>query len=136
MNRKMSLIFYTVLAVNLAFGASAIIANFLICRPISYRWSPNITTGTCGDEKTLDIYTAGLNLLHDIVLVVLPIPIVWRLQLASTKKVLLICTFGIGIMYGTPIHLLPIARDYEMLIHVSATESVPLLLTASTRALQ
>lgn len=29
-----------------------------------------------------------------------------------------------------------IARDYEMLIHVSATESVPLLLTASTRALQ
>lgn len=134
--RTFSLISYTILAVNVTFGVSAIIANCLICRPIQYRWSPNIVTGICGDVKALDLDTAILNLLHDVVLVVLPIPILWRLQLASTKKVILICTFGIGIMYGTPIHQFPVAHDYERLIHVSAAVSVLLLLTASTRPLQ
>lgn len=126
------LLYWTALAVNVAFGASTIIANCLICRPIPYRWSPDIVNGTCGDQKALDLYTAILNLVHDVVLVILPIPILWSVRVASTKRLVTICMFGIGIMYGTQNHQLPIVPNREMLIHVSAAESVPLPHTAST----
>lgn len=56
--------------------------------------------GSCGDQKSLDMYIAILNLLQDVMVVVLPMPILWRLQMAMTKKVALSGIFGIGIMYG------------------------------------
>ncbi|CAD6586493.1 MAG: hypothetical protein ASARMPRED_002559 [Alectoria sarmentosa] len=89
---------YTALAVNLLFGASAVIANCLICRPITYRWAPNLIDGSCGDQKMLDMSIAILNLLQDVVVVVLPMPVLWGLQMATTRKVALSCMFGMGIM--------------------------------------
>lgn len=89
---------YTALAVNLVFGASAVTADCLICRPITYRWAPSMVDGSCGDQESLDMYIAILNLLQDVVVVVLPMPILWGLQMARGRKVALSCIFGIGIM--------------------------------------
>lgn len=63
------------LAVNLLFGASAVIADRLICRPITYRCGPATINGSCGDQKALDISIAIVNFIQDIIIVVLPIPI-------------------------------------------------------------
>lgn len=92
---------YAVLAVNTIFGGSAVIADCLICRPITYRWSGNMVGGSCGDQRSLDMYIAILNLLQDVVVVVLPMPILWGLHMARSRKVALSCIFGIGIMYGS-----------------------------------
>lgn len=91
---------YAALAANVAFGATAVIADCLICQPIRYRWAPSMVHGSCGDQKSLDMYIAILNLLQDIVIVVLPIPILWRLQMARSKKMGVIGIFGVGIMYA------------------------------------
>ena len=92
---------YVVLAVNMTFGTSAIIANCLICRPITYRWAASLVDGSCGDQKLLDMCIAVLNLLQDIVVVVLPMPVLWGLQIMRRQKVSMSCLFGIGILYGT-----------------------------------
>lgn len=84
----------------MAFGASATIADCLICQPISYRWGVTTAGGFCGNQKALDLDIAVINLLLDVVVVVLPMPVLWRLPLARGKKVALTCMFGIGIMYG------------------------------------
>lgn len=47
------------------------------------------------------MYIAILNLLQDVVVVVLPMPILWGLQMARSRKVALSSIFGIGIMYGS-----------------------------------
>ena len=99
--RSFSIPCYTILVINVAFGASAIIANCLICRPINYRWGLN-SVGSCGDQKALDMDIAILNLLLDVVVVVLPLPVLWRLPLARGKKAALTFMFGIGITYGIP----------------------------------
>lgn len=92
---------YAALAVNSLFGASALIADCLICRPIAYRWAPDLIGGSCGDQKLLTMYVAICNLLLDVMVVILPMPILWRLQLTRSKKMSLSFIFGIGIMYGS-----------------------------------
>lgn len=92
---------YAVLAMNILFGASAVIADCLICRPITYRWGPSMVGGSCGNQRSLDMFIAIMNSLQDVVVVILPMPIVWGLQIARSKKADLSCIFGIGIMYAS-----------------------------------
>ena len=99
--RSVSIACYTILAINVAFGVSAVLADCLICQPISYRWGVSTAGGSCGNQKALDLDVAVLNLLLDVVVVVLPMPTLWKLPLAKGRKAALTCMFGIGIMYGT-----------------------------------
>lgn len=97
-NRSFLIACYAALAVNVIFGVSAVIADCLICWPITYRWAPSMVDGSCGDQKSLDMFIAIFNMLQDVVVVVLPTPILWGLQMARSKKMALSCVFGIGIM--------------------------------------
>ena len=60
-----------------------------------------MVNGSCGDQKSLDMYIAVMNLLLDVEIVILPMPIVWGLKMARSKKVALSGMFGIGVMYGS-----------------------------------
>ena len=84
---------------NFVFLLSMILAECLICRPLSYRWDLAIKAASCGNEQALALYTAGLNLLQDIVVVFLPMPVLWGLELAPHKKLGVTLMFGIGIAY-------------------------------------
>ncbi|KAM0801099.1 hypothetical protein BDR22DRAFT_888768 [Usnea florida] len=96
--RTFNIACYTTLGVNVAFGLSAVIADCLICRPITYRWAPSMVNGSCGDQKSLDMYVAVMNLLLDVEIVILPMPIVWRLRMARSKKMALSGMFGMGVI--------------------------------------
>ena len=123
-NRSLGISCYIALAVNVAFGASTIMANCLICRPITYRWVSSVK-GSCGDQKSLDMYTAILNLVQDFVVVILPMPILWRLKVPLERRVATICLFGMGILYDTPDdHQLPISTSHETLTQVFFARSV------------
>ena len=98
---------YAALGVDIIFGVSAVIADCLICQPITFRWAPTMVDGFCGDQKSLDMFIAILNLLQDVAVVVLPMPILWGLQMARSRKVELSCIFGLGITYGSQPHRAP-----------------------------
>lgn len=57
-----------------------------------------MVNGSCGDLKSLDMYVAVMNFLLDIGIVILPMPIVWGLKMARSKKVSLSGMFGIGVI--------------------------------------
>ena len=88
---------YVVLVTNVIFLTAIILTTCLICRPIAYRWDPNIAGGTCGEQKPFDMFVAVFNLLLDVTTVVLPMPILWRLKMALGKKVALTAIFGMGV---------------------------------------
>ena len=88
---------YVVLAINILFLASIILTTCLLCRPIAYRWNKTIEGGTCGEQKSFDMFVAVFNLLLDVTTVVLPMPILWGLQMAFGKKIALTLMFGMGI---------------------------------------
>lgn len=83
------------------FLLATILAECLICQPLAYRWDLTIKGASCGDEQALTMYTAGLNLLQDIIVVVIPMPILWHSQIGPLKKLRVACVFGFGILYGS-----------------------------------
>ena len=94
---------YVVHGINFAFFISTILSTVLICRPFAYNWDKAIRGGRCGDQKSLDLYLGIFNLLLDVCVVVLPMPVLWGLQMAVSKKLMLSGMFGLGIVYALPI---------------------------------
>ncbi|KAL3253514.1 hypothetical protein ABHI18_009457 [Aspergillus niger] len=54
--------------------------------------------GSCGDAVTAELAAAVINMVLDIIAVLLPIPIIWKLQMATEKKVAVTATFGLGLV--------------------------------------
>jgi len=77
---------------------AVILAVTLICRPIAYSYNRTIPGGHCGDMISFERYTAIFNLLADAILVVLPMPILWNLQMHTRKKVGLTIILGMGVL--------------------------------------
>lgn len=100
--RSFRIVCYGALAFNVLFFASAVVAECLICRPIAYRWDYTIQGGTCGNLKARDLSIAVINLIQDAVVVVLPMPVLWRLQMATGRKLIVSCILGLGITYELP----------------------------------
>ena len=46
----------------------------------------------------LDLFIAIFNMVLDIVVVVLPMPVLWRLQMSRERKAALSCIFGLGLL--------------------------------------
>lgn len=103
-SRRFRVICFGVIVFNFAFLIATILAECLICQPLSYRWDLAIKGASCGDEQALTMYTAGLNLLQDVIVVFIPMPMVWGLQMAPNKKLGVACIFGLGIAYD--LHIL------------------------------
>lgn len=94
---------YLVLVANLFFFVGTILADCLICLPISYRWDRFTGgKGSCGNQKSLDLFLGIFNLFLDITAVVLPMPVLWGLKMNVRKKVMLSGMFGMGIVYVSP----------------------------------
>ena len=89
---------YSILVINLAFCLSTNLSEFLICRPVSYRWDRSIRGGTCGHQQSLTLFLGVVNLLLDVCLVLMPMPILWGLKMGTGRKVALSGIFGIGIV--------------------------------------
>lgn len=87
---------YGVHAFNLGFFVATVLACCLICRPFAYNWDHSIK-GACGDQRSLDLFLGIFNLLIDVTTVVLPLPILWGLQLPPSKKFILSGMFSMGI---------------------------------------
>ena len=66
------------------------------CNPIAKSWDPSITEGTCINSASLFIATAVANIATDIILFVLPIPMVIKLQIPLLQKIGLAFIFTIG----------------------------------------
>ena len=91
------MICWIIAAFNIASLIAVIFSICLICRPYSYSFLKT-GDGYCGNLVSLDTYTAVWNLIADTVIVVLPMPMLWGLQLQTKKQVGLSIVFGVGAM--------------------------------------
>lgn len=87
---------YGILVLNLAYFAAVILQTFLICRPIAYSWDLSIPGGSCGNQKSANRSIGVINMISDLLLVVLPIPMLWGLQMPRGRKIAIGMIFGMG----------------------------------------
>ncbi|KAF2179019.1 hypothetical protein K469DRAFT_731295 [Zopfia rhizophila CBS 207.26] len=86
----------TTAAFVLAWGIGITVALALVCRPIEAFWDSNVK-GECLDLVTFTYFTNISNLATDIWIFLMPVPVIWHLQLQTKKKLLLCFIFSIGI---------------------------------------
>lgn len=89
---------YSLMAFNIAFFSSAIIATTLACRPYQKNWDKTIPGGKCFDPSALQIASAIINLVSDIIVLILPQRVIWSLHLSSKKKTGISVVFAVGIL--------------------------------------
>ncbi|CAI7650979.1 unnamed protein product [Penicillium glandicola] len=88
------------------YWVSAILTIALLCSPVAYNWDRTIS-GKCGDVLKIQYASAGFNMGIDLGVVLLPLPIVWRLQMSSRKKTGVTASFAIGILQVPPTNPVP-----------------------------
>lgn len=75
-----------------------ILIGLLMCRPISMQWNPATPGGVCGDQISAFAAVGVVDLFVDVIIFVLPIPMVMKLQVSRAHRVALIGIFGAGIL--------------------------------------
>ncbi|KAH8788357.1 hypothetical protein F5883DRAFT_635253 [Diaporthe sp. PMI_573] len=83
------------MAVVIAYWIGTFWADAFLCNPPRKAWDVDIP-GTCGNANMMYTAMASADLIIDIIVILLPMPILWTLQLKTSKKVLLTAVFGLG----------------------------------------
>ena len=81
-----------------AWGFSNAVAVLSICSPFAYNWDKTITNGHCGNILTFLVVGGMFNIGTDLMILGLPIPYVWNLQIKIGRKIGLLSSFSLAIM--------------------------------------
>lgn len=73
-----------------------IILGITICQPVAMNWDPTTPGGTCGSQVAGFSAVGYMDLGTDLLLLLLPVPMVYRLQMRLRHKVAVSCIFGAG----------------------------------------
>ncbi|KAK3323181.1 hypothetical protein B0T19DRAFT_199216 [Cercophora scortea] len=91
--RRLSLGLITVLVL---YGFASCITGLVQCTPVARAWNYAVA-GSCIQLMKFFIFNGAFALATDVIVLLLPMPLVWRLQLPLSQKIALIPVFGIGI---------------------------------------
>ena len=69
--------------------------NVIQCQPVSKSWYRD-SPGTCVELRTVLLSTATPNVVTDTLLLVLPLPTLWRLPIATSRRMMLSVVFMLG----------------------------------------
>lgn len=88
---------YSTLFVVNAAGLALTFLNIFQCRPVGASFeNPISTTASCTDIVTLYLSSAPVNIITDLAIFFLPMPILTGMRLPRKQKIILIVTFSFG----------------------------------------
>ncbi|KAF1810294.1 MFS general substrate transporter [Eremomyces bilateralis CBS 781.70] len=97
----------TMVVVNTVGFALTMLSVFQ-CRPLKSIFDPRITASTCIDILSLYLSSSPLNLITDLAMLFLPMPLLTGMRLPRKQKIILIITFGFG-LFVTAIDVVRVA---------------------------
>ncbi|KAI0876578.1 hypothetical protein GGS24DRAFT_513468 [Hypoxylon argillaceum] len=78
-------------------NVSLIFATVFSCTPVSREWDPTIP-GHCVDPVILPYFSGISSFLTDLYVLILPIALLWQLNMTTQQKIKASCVFGLGIL--------------------------------------
>ncbi|KAI9034893.1 uncharacterized protein KD926_005157 [Aspergillus affinis] len=94
---------YGTLFITAAYFTMVLIETFALCKPVQYNWDKSIE-GHCNGENIAYLVAGIVNLTIDTFIVVLPMPLVFNLQMVLSKKIAVAGMFSLGafvVFHGT-----------------------------------
>jgi hypothetical protein len=94
--RTFRTITYIVGAIVIAHGIGVLFAAIFQCSPIAFTWNKAITGGSCFDQQAFYRYVSPPNIATDILILVMPLPYIWKLHTRLGHKLALTGVFVLG----------------------------------------
>lgn len=97
-SRKFRWSCYAVAALNIAYLGATTLVHIFWCSPVGAAYGikkPGVKA-VCIDGYKTDLAIGALNLLTDILILALPMPMLYKLRLSRGRKIALVAIFGIG----------------------------------------
>lgn len=112
------LLYHRLFSVNRPFRIALIVAGVLVimwclasfwdtifeCVPVQAEWDKSLKNARCQSIRELALGSGISNLILDVMFLLLPVPMVWQLQVSKRIKVSLTGIFLLGGLYVTPTH--------------------------------
>ncbi|OJI89172.1 hypothetical protein ASPTUDRAFT_195815 [Aspergillus tubingensis CBS 134.48] len=117
---------WSIIGVVIAVVCNQVIFTFLLtlaCNPVAKQWDASLP-GTCIDTVASYYALAGTSLGFDIVIIALPLPVLWSLQLRQAQKIALMALFALGFF----ITIIQIIRIFTIKHLKTYTDSQPIVL--------
>jgi hypothetical protein len=89
---------FVVIGLTAALIVAVTFESFLLCWPFAFTWDKTIEGGVCGSSRNAYLAIAIVNLLIDLAVVSLPMPVLWKLQMPIRKKVTISAIIGLGLV--------------------------------------
>ncbi|KAI1747579.1 hypothetical protein F4782DRAFT_535240 [Xylaria castorea] len=82
-------------SLNFAMYLGIVLGTFLMCNPVQKNWIPTLP-GYCGTPSRLYIGSAVPNTAIDLFILILPVPMIWRLHMCRSRKAGITAVFVLG----------------------------------------
>jgi hypothetical protein len=86
------------IVLNIIYYTASIIFNQFICSPREKIWDKTIPGGHCVDNNISDITSGVINLVSDVMILILPQSIIWKLNMPLKDRLGLAFIFCIGVL--------------------------------------
>ena len=88
---------WAVMAIVGSYGLVALFGTCFMCVPVSYFWNKTIS-GHCMNAMAFWFTNAAMNIATDLTILILPMPVLYNLNLPTKQKRLLMGVFAFGIL--------------------------------------
>jgi hypothetical protein len=92
---------YATIGFLLVYLVTTTITSIVQCQPIAGAWNRQLANVQCIELLKFFVFNGAVAVLTDVIVLILPLPLVWGLQLPLGQKLALIPVFGIGIFIVT-----------------------------------
>lgn len=89
---------WTLITVSSAWGVMVVVVLLTKCQPLAYNWDKSLD-GRCIDETLFYKIGTAINVVGDFLILVLPMPAIWSLNVRLSKKLQVVAVFVIASMY-------------------------------------
>ncbi|KAH8685446.1 hypothetical protein BGZ60DRAFT_542485 [Tricladium varicosporioides] len=84
--------------INFVFYSVGFFLEIFACKPMAKAWDPLIETGSCLDVHKVNIAAAAMNVVSDFVILLLPQPIIWRLNMGFKQRLGISSIFAVALL--------------------------------------
>ncbi|KAH7123531.1 hypothetical protein B0J11DRAFT_314047 [Dendryphion nanum] len=118
--RHWRFVLYGIIVILVLFTLGSVLSLILQCVPVSAAWDfalrPPIGTAKCYSISTFrntGIFNSVFNLFTDLLLAILPVPMIWKLQTNVRTRISLCVILGLGLFAcGTAVYKIPLQYNF------------------------
>ncbi|KAH7166602.1 hypothetical protein EDB81DRAFT_755226 [Dactylonectria macrodidyma] len=96
-HKTYQLVLYASMVLVIAFGIATSVVPMLLCLPFKKFWKPDIP-GHCIDINAFYMFSTTANIIFDIAIYVMPLQILWHLNLPKRQRIGLVLAFALGFL--------------------------------------